>query len=58
VLQDKYRGSEEEASDLLETYSSMQGKMKKVFDRVICSDEQLDSHRFMDMIEEAIEQGG
>lgn len=56
-VQDKYRGSEEEEGDLLRTYTESRGNMSRVFDRVLLSDPALDSHRFMDTIQGAIERG-
>ena len=56
-MQDKYRGSEEEDGDLLRTYTESRGNMSRVFDRVLLSDPALDSHRFMDAIQGAIERG-
>ena len=42
---------------MLNYYTQYKGNMPKVFDWVMCSDPQLDSHRFMDIIVAAIEQG-
>lgn len=52
-----YRGSEEEKKNLLENYVRLQGSMSKVFEYVLCSEPALDSHRFMEAIEEAIAAG-
>ena len=49
-----YRGSAEEKADVLREYERHQGRMHLVYAYVICSDEVLDNHRFMDMVDEAI----
>eukprot|EP01024_Parvocaulis_polyphysoides_P071133 TRINITY_DN882_c0_g1_i2.p2 TRINITY_DN882_c0_g1~~TRINITY_DN882_c0_g1_i2.p2 ORF type:complete len:282 (-),score=54.95 TRINITY_DN882_c0_g1_i2:265-1083(-) len=56
-FQDSYRGSEEEASDLLELYRQFKGDMDVVFGFQICAYEGLDDHRFMDIICQAIDKG-
>ena len=50
----QYRGSDEESRDLLSLYCRFRGDMKKVFDWMICSRTDLDSHRFRDIIQDAI----
>ncbi|GER25898.1 chaperone protein dnaJ [Striga asiatica] len=52
-----YRGSDSEKKDLLELYKKLKGNMEKLFCCMICSDPMLDSHRFKDMIDEAISEG-
>lgn len=53
-FQADYRGSEEEASELLQMYTRFKGNMAMVFQWQMCSDAKLDSHRFMDCIQDAI----
>ncbi|KAL5565671.1 hypothetical protein UlMin_028835, partial [Ulmus minor] len=45
-----YRGSDSENKDLIELY-------KKLFCSMLCSDTKLDSHRFKDILDEAIVAG-
>ncbi|KAL3637302.1 Chaperone protein dnaJ 6 [Castilleja foliolosa] len=52
-----YRGSDSEKKDLLELYTKLKGNMDKLFCCMLCSSIMLDSHRFKDMIDEAISQG-
>ncbi|KDD76837.1 hypothetical protein H632_c91p3 [Helicosporidium sp. ATCC 50920] len=52
-----YRGSEEEAKDLLELYVKHKGDMDAVLAWVMCSDASVDSHRFADTIEAAVAAG-
>ena len=52
-----FRGSEEEAQELLQLYQQHRGSMPKVFEWLVCSDPALDSHRFMDTIDAAISRG-
>ncbi|GER52491.1 chaperone protein dnaJ [Striga asiatica] len=52
-----YRGSDSERKDLIELYIKLKGNMEKLFCCMICSDTMLDSHRFKDMIDEAISEG-
>lgn len=49
-----YRGSEEEAKDLKDNYVKFEGNMEKVFAWQMCSEPEIDSHRFVDVIEAAI----
>ncbi|KAJ9513353.1 hypothetical protein QJQ45_001396 [Haematococcus lacustris] len=51
---DSYRGSPEERAELLKLYVEHEGKMTKVFDWTLCSEPDLDSHRFKDIIQAAI----
>eukprot|EP00877_Chromochloris_zofingiensis_P001773 jgi/Chrzof1/11597/Cz06g01170.t1 len=53
----EYRGSDEEKKDLLRHYEQLQGNMARVFDMVMVSRPELDSHRFMDIIDAAIQAG-
>ncbi|DBA80045.1 TPA: hypothetical protein ACH3X2_007538 [Trebouxia sp. C0005] len=53
-FQADYRGSEEEAADLLQMYARFKGNMDTVFQWQICSDSKMDSHRFKDCIQNAI----
>lgn len=55
--QREYRGSDEEKKDLLRHYEQLQGNMARVFDMVMVSRPELDSHRFMDIIDAAIQAG-
>lgn len=52
-----YRGSNEEEKDLLSSYQKFKGDFKKIFNQMMCSDPQIDSHRFMDVIDAAISSG-
>ncbi|XP_010423286.1 PREDICTED: chaperone protein dnaJ 6 [Camelina sativa] len=52
-----YRGSETEKKDLLELFTKFKGKMNRLFCSMICSDPKLDSHRFKDILDEAIAAG-
>ncbi|KAK4432145.1 Chaperone protein dnaJ 6 [Sesamum alatum] len=49
-----YRGSDSEKKDLLELYKKCKGNMNRLFCCMLCSDPLLDSHRFKDIIDEAI----
>lgn len=51
----KFRGSEEEAAELLVLYKQHEGDMDTVFEYLPCSEVALDSHRFMETLEGAIE---
>ncbi|KAG0584511.1 hypothetical protein KC19_3G214200 [Ceratodon purpureus] len=57
VFSASYRGSKEEEKDLVTLYTKFKGDFKKVFNQMMCSDPQLDSHRFMDIIDAAISSG-
>jgi DnaJ family protein C protein 9 len=57
-LQDSYRGSDEEKADVFKHYQKFKGNMEKVFEYVMCSDKDLDSHRFMDIVQAAAQEGG
>ncbi|KAG8367920.1 hypothetical protein BUALT_Bualt16G0122900 [Buddleja alternifolia] len=52
-----YRGSDSEKNDLLELYQKCKGNMGRLFCCMLCSDPKLDSHRFKDIIDEAISVG-
>ncbi|RXH81156.1 hypothetical protein DVH24_005070 [Malus domestica] len=52
-----YKGSDSEKKDLIELYSQYKGNMNRVFCSMICSDPKLDSHRFKDILDEAIAAG-
>ncbi|KAI4382049.1 hypothetical protein MLD38_008058 [Melastoma candidum] len=52
-----YRGSDSEKSDLINLYNECEGNMKRLFCSMLCSDPKLDSHRFRDIIDEAIASG-
>jgi DnaJ family protein C protein 9 len=52
-----YRGSTEERSDLLRFYTEFGGNMSRVFDWLMLSRPEMDSHRFRDIIEAAIAAG-
>uniref|UniRef100_A0A804N6P8 DNAJC9 HTH domain-containing protein n=1 Tax=Zea mays TaxID=4577 RepID=A0A804N6P8_MAIZE len=53
----KYRGSDSEKTDLKELYTKYKGNMNMLFCTMICSEPKLDSHRFKDIIDEAIGEG-
>lgn len=42
---------------MLRAYTQHQGNMTRVFDHVLLSDPALDSHRFMDMMQDGINEG-
>ncbi|KAL5973556.1 hypothetical protein ACLOJK_030207 [Asimina triloba] len=52
-----YRGSDTEKKDLKDLYKELKGNMKRLFCSMICSEPKLDSHRFKDIIDEAIAAG-
>jgi len=52
-----YRGSDSEKKDLKDLYKKFKGNMDRLFCSMICSEEKLDSHRFKDVIDEAIAEG-
>ncbi|GMI64742.1 hypothetical protein like AT3G12170 [Hibiscus trionum] len=52
-----YRGSESEKKDLIDLYKKCKGNMNKLFCSMLCSDPKLDSHRFKDLLDEAIAAG-
>ncbi|KAE8713142.1 Chaperone protein dnaJ 6 [Hibiscus syriacus] len=52
-----YRGSDSEKKDLIDLYKKFKGKMNKLFCSMLCSDPKLDSHRFKDLLDEAIAAG-
>uniref|UniRef100_A0A1J3GBK2 Chaperone protein dnaJ 6 n=1 Tax=Noccaea caerulescens TaxID=107243 RepID=A0A1J3GBK2_NOCCA len=52
-----YRGSESEKKDLVELFNKFKGKMNRLFCSMLCSDPKLDSHRFKDILDEAIATG-
>ncbi|XP_002975290.2 chaperone protein dnaJ 6 [Selaginella moellendorffii] len=52
-----YRGSDTEKKDLKELYTKCKGNMNLVFGMLMCSEPKLDSHRFMEVIDEAIASG-
>ncbi|EXC04347.1 Chaperone protein dnaJ 6 [Morus notabilis] len=49
-----YRGSDAEKKDLIDLYRKCKGKMNRLFCSMLCSDPKLDSHRFKDILDEAI----
>jgi DnaJ family protein C protein 9 len=53
----KYRGSAEERADLLQLVNRFRGDMRSVFDWLMLSRPELDSHRFRDTLEEAVAAG-
>ncbi|XP_041023104.1 chaperone protein dnaJ 6-like [Juglans microcarpa x Juglans regia] len=52
-----YRGSDSEKKDLINLYKKSKGNMNRLFFSMLCSDPKLDSHRFKDIIDEAIASG-
>ncbi|WOK98128.1 hypothetical protein Cni_G06838 [Canna indica] len=52
-----YRGSDSEKKDLKDLYVKFKGNMNRLFCSMICSDPKLDSHRYKDIIDEAIDEG-
>ncbi|KAM7512485.1 hypothetical protein LguiB_011360 [Lonicera macranthoides] len=52
-----YRGSESEKNDLIDLYKKYKGNMNRLFCSMLCSDAKLDSHRFKDVLDEAIAAG-
>ena len=55
--QDEYRGSAEERRDIFQLYERHSGSMGHVFEWLMCSEPEVDSHRFMDMLQAAIAAG-
>lgn len=53
----KYRGSQAEECELHELYQRFNGNMVTVMAYLPCCDEAIDSHRFMDMVDKAIQSG-
>ncbi|GAV63911.1 DnaJ domain-containing protein [Cephalotus follicularis] len=56
-FQANYRGSDSEKKDLIELYKEYKGNMNRLFCSMLCSDPKLDSHRFKDILDEAIAAG-
>lgn len=52
-----YRGSDSEKKDLINLYKEFKGNMNMLFCSMLCSDPKLDSHRFKDILDEAITSG-
>ncbi|KAI3678114.1 hypothetical protein L6452_37395 [Arctium lappa] len=52
-----YRGSELEKTDLIDLYKKYKGHMNRLFCSMLCSDPKLDSHRFKDILDDAISAG-
>ncbi|KAL3748944.1 hypothetical protein ACJRO7_010090 [Eucalyptus globulus] len=52
-----FRGSDYEKNDLIDLYEKFKGNMNRLFCSMLCSDPKLDSHRFKDIIDEAIAAG-
>lgn len=52
-----YRGSDSEKKDLIDLYKKCKGNMNRLFCSMLCSDPQLDSHRFKDILDETIAEG-
>ncbi|XP_010279016.1 PREDICTED: chaperone protein dnaJ 6-like [Nelumbo nucifera] len=52
-----YRGSDSEKNDLKDLFQKYKGKMNRLFCSMLCSDPKLDSHRFKDILDEAIAAG-
>ncbi|GMJ11999.1 hypothetical protein like AT3G12170 [Hibiscus trionum] len=52
-----YRGSDSEKKDLIDLYKKFKGKMNKLFCSMLCSDPKLDSHRFKNLLDDAIAAG-
>ncbi|XP_061373706.1 chaperone protein dnaJ 6-like [Gastrolobium bilobum] len=52
-----YRGSDSEKNDLIDQYKKCKGNMNRLFCSMLCSDPKLDSHRFKDILDEAIAAG-
>ncbi|CAL9772811.1 unnamed protein product [Musa acuminata subsp. burmannicoides] len=52
-----YRGSDSEKKDLKDLYEKFKGNMNRLFCSMLCSDPKLDSHRYKDIIDEAIAEG-
>lgn len=52
-----YRGSDSEKKDLKGLYTKFKGNMDRLFCSMLCSEPKLDSHRFKDIIDDAIAEG-
>ncbi|CAN1294717.1 Chaperone protein dnaJ 6 [Linum perenne] len=57
VFYASYRGSDSERNDLIDLYKKHKGNMNRLFCSMLCSDTKLDSHRFKDIMDEAIAKG-
>ncbi|XP_023765414.1 chaperone protein dnaJ 6 [Lactuca sativa] len=56
-FESNYRGSDSEKNDLIDLYKKYKGHMNRLFCSMLCSDPKLDSHRFKDILDEAISSG-
>ncbi|CAI0438163.1 unnamed protein product [Linum tenue] len=56
-FQANYRGSDSEKNDLIDLYKQCKGNMNRLFCSMLCSEPKLDSHRFKDILDEAISAG-
>nr|XP_023896390.1 chaperone protein dnaJ 6-like [Quercus suber]POE56009.1 chaperone protein dnaj 6 [Quercus suber] len=52
-----YRGSDSEKKDLIDLYKEHKGNMNRLFCSMLCSEPQLDSHRFKGILDETIAAG-
>ncbi|WVZ06873.1 hypothetical protein V8G54_020219 [Vigna mungo] len=52
-----YKGSDSEKNDLMDLYKKCKGNMNRLFCSMLCSDPKFDSHRFKDILDEAIAAG-
>ncbi|KAJ7972250.1 Chaperone protein dnaJ 6 [Quillaja saponaria] len=52
-----YRGSDSEKNDLIELFKKHKGNMNRLYCSMLCSDPKLDSHRFKDILNEAVAAG-
>lgn len=52
-----YKGSASEKKDLIDLFKQCKGNMNRLFCHMLCSDTKLDSHRFKDILDEAIAEG-
>ncbi|XP_027352990.1 chaperone protein dnaJ 6-like [Abrus precatorius] len=52
-----YRGSDSEKNDLIDLYKKCKGNMNRLFCSMLCSDPKLDSHRFKDILDDAVAAG-
>ncbi|CAI5995507.1 unnamed protein product [Closterium sp. NIES-64] len=57
AFEKQYRGSEQEAKELKELYERFKGRMDMVLECQVCARPEIDSHRFKDILDAAIESG-
>ena len=56
-FKEEYQGSDEETADVLSYYAEFEGDMDELFRHVMLSDPEVDSARFAEMVESALQDG-